>query len=39
MKQVGIITSYNKRYIFVDYYGTGAGQATNPENLEFKYEK
>lgn len=29
----GTITSWNESFIFVDYYGTGRGTATRPENL------
>jgi hypothetical protein len=31
----GTITSWNDHYIFVDYYKTGKGTATRPENLTF----
>ncbi len=31
----GRITSWNDRFIFVDYYNNGMGAATNPKNLEF----
>ena len=31
----GTITSWNDHYIFVDYYQTGRGTATRPENLTF----
>lgn len=33
----GRITSWNDRFIFVDYDNTGRGQATSPEKLEFVY--
>lgn len=33
----GRITSWNDRFIFVDYDNTGRGQATPPEKLEFVY--
>jgi hypothetical protein len=33
--QRGVITSYNKTFVFVDYDGTGRGQATPPELLTF----
>lgn len=33
----GRITSWNERFIFVDYDNTGRGQATPPEKLEFVY--
>lgn len=31
----GRITSWNDRFIFVDYSNVGRGQATSPEDLEF----
>ena len=31
----GRITSWNDRFIFVDYSNSGRGKATNPESLEF----
>jgi hypothetical protein len=33
--QEGRITSWNDRFIFVDYYNSGIGSATKPEDLEF----
>ena len=33
--QEGRITSWNDKFIFVDYYNTGMGSATNPKDLEF----
>jgi len=33
----GRITSWNDRFIFVDYDNTGRGQATPPEKLDFIY--
>ena len=33
--QEGRITSWNDKFIFVDYDNTGRGQATRPEDLEF----
>lgn len=33
--QEGRITSWNDRFIFVDYYNSGTGAATKPEDLEF----
>lgn len=35
----GRITSFNERYVFVDYDNTGRGKATNYEDLNFQYEK
>jgi len=31
----GIITSFNDKFIFVDYQNVGRGQATPPDKLEF----
>lgn len=31
----GRITSFNERYIFVDYQNVGRGQATSPSKLKF----
>jgi len=31
------ITSWNERFIFVDYDNTGSGQATPPSKLDFVY--
>lgn len=31
--ETGTITSWNKEFIFVDYYQTGRGTATMPKNL------
>jgi FKBP-type peptidyl-prolyl cis-trans isomerase 2 len=36
-KQDGRITSWNERFIFVDFDNTGRGQACNPKDLEFTY--
>jgi hypothetical protein len=33
--QEGRITSFNDKYIFVDYTNVGRGNATRPEDLEF----
>lgn len=33
--QEGRITSWNDRFVFVDYYNSGIGSATKPEDLEF----
>jgi hypothetical protein len=33
----GRITSWNEKFIFVDYDNTGRGQATPPNKLEFIY--
>lgn len=33
----GRITSWNDKFIFVDYDNTGRGKATPPEKLEFVY--
>jgi hypothetical protein len=33
----GRITSWNERFIFVDYDNTGRGQATPPSKLDFIY--
>lgn len=33
----GRITSWNDRFIFVDFYNNGMGAATNPKKLEFIY--
>lgn len=37
--QEGIITSWNKSFIFVDYLNVGWGQATPPDKLEFLTDK
>lgn len=34
-REDGRITSWNERFIFVDYTNAGRGQATSPEDLEF----
>jgi hypothetical protein len=36
-KQDGRITSWNDRFIFVDFDNTGRGQACSPKDLEFTY--
>jgi len=36
-EQIGTITSWNDKFIFVDY-GNGAGTATSPEDLRFLTE-
>jgi len=33
--QEGRITSWNDKFIFVDFYNNGMGAATNPKDLEF----
>lgn len=33
--QEGRITSWNEKFIFVDFYDNGMGAATNPKDLEF----
>lgn len=35
--QEGRITSWNDRFVFVDYYNNGMGVATNPKDLEFTF--
>lgn len=36
--QFGRITSFNERFVFVDYDNTGRGQATSYEDLSFQHE-
>lgn len=33
--QEGRITSWNEKFIFVDFYDNGMGAATNPKDLQF----
>jgi hypothetical protein len=38
-REFGIISSWNKRFIFVKYNGSQQSQATMPEDLRFSIEK
>jgi len=33
--QEGRITSWNERFVFVDYYNSGIGVPTNPKDINF----
>lgn len=35
LPQLGKITSWNSKWIFVDYTNVGRGEATSPKDLEF----